>query len=517
MSIKIKITLFYIASVLAFFAVWFYGSQTHKAHMNKSLEMGEYYSDLEVRALKTQVHFKKQVQEWKNILLRGTEAGLFDKYAGQFFDEERRTNFYINSLIERLETGSPGYAKANEFLEAHSALGERYREALPAYHLAEYDPHITVDKYVRGADRRPTDLIDELIALIQQRKQVIRENIRSDLAAETQRQIWISMLLIACLFAILLTLLNRIVVNPVLSATRIASNVASGRFSNPITYGTLKDEVNRLLYALNTMQQKLSEYSLDISRKKRELQAALDESRESDRLKTEFLTNLNHEFNTPMNGVMGMLALLSDTRLSAEQQEYVNVAKDSSKRLMQTVQSVLDLSDIQKRRFVLESELFDLPECLTQVCKNGRQLAGKSNLEFTSSISSDLPRQVYGDRQRLTDVLMTLIGNAVKFTSHGGVAMAVDVLALDDSEVLLRFEVSDTGIGIASDKLGVIFDSFTQEDGSISRQHEGLGVGLALCSYVIRMMGGEISVQSETNRGSVFTFNIPLEYLAERG
>ncbi|OHD11289.1 MAG: hypothetical protein A2086_12880 [Spirochaetes bacterium GWD1_27_9] len=253
----------------------------------------------------------------------------------------------------------------------------------------------------------------------------------------------------------------------------------------------------------------------DKKEKEEDLKNSKINAENANEAKTQFLANMSHELRTPINGILGMVNLLSKTKLEEQQINYLDMIKSSGSLLLNIVNDILDISKIESGKFVLKEESFNIINLINKIHNEMEIISNSKNLKLNTIIENNITECIFGDEKALTQILINLLTNAIKFTDIGQIDIKLEEISKDKNEIKFRISVSDTGIGIQTEKLNEIFERFTQIDSSTTKKYQGTGLGLSIVKKLIEIMKGKITVESSLGKGTVFTMEIPFKNVKE--
>ncbi|WP_020527399.1 response regulator [Flexithrix dorotheae] len=331
--------------------------------------------------------------------------------------------------------------------------------------------------------------------------------LRSDLSPSYERYsqyLKIVSIIFLITFAViyLLTLfVQKSISKPISELTNVTLKIAKNNDYSYRVQEEGKDEVALLANSFNEMIAKIETQNV-------ELVKAKDRAESLANAKAQFLSNMTHEIRTPLNGVIGMTDILLGTKLDEKQQEFLGIVKFSAKNLMVIINDVLDISKINAGKMTFEQEVLDVNHLLKTIIAGNRGEADKKGLKVTLDVSDEIPKNLLGDSVRLSQIVLNLFTNAIKFTIHGGIVIGNKLIEKTEKEALVRFYVKDSGVGIARENFDLVFSEFSQERGDTTRKFGGTGLGLSICKKLVEMQGGKMFLESQLGNGSTFSFEL---------
>jgi len=351
----------------------------------------------------------------------------------------------------------------------------------------------------------------------------VEMDVTSDFFIQKNRELFISsmMTLLVAIMMISLTtgfFLKTILKKPFKELGDIVDNYARGQYDQNNTHSSYI-EFDQFVTVLNQMAQKIIKQNEDLEHRvvertselnkaNKELKTLAILAEEANKAKSEFLTNISHELRTPMNGIMGMASILEDLGLDESYLQCVSIIQSSARDLLSLINDLLDYSRLDAGRLKLDIKAFHVKKTVYTILEIIDVKAKNKSLQLKHSWNNNIPEQLFGDPIRLQQVIANLMDNAIKFTETGEILMNVDIQMDTPDKIVLSFQISDTGIGILKEDMKYLFKLFSQVDASITRKYGGAGLGLIISKKLVNLMGGDISVQSEKNKGSTFWFTL---------
>lgn len=519
MNIRWKLFTTISTALVINLAVGYYAFMSLRQATVDSNRITEHTFNVVTQSLTTQVHFKKQVQEWKNILIRGHQAELYAQYLDQFQRAEQLTQQSINNLLELLEPGTVSWKAARDFQQAHETLGGQYRNALNTNRNITGGTYIDIDRDVRGIDRQPTKLMDQVVDATLDYKTARLEQIAQQQSEVEQGILFAVIGLLTLTVITLVWFADRLIARPIAEATQVARRISRGDLHGVIP-ARGDDEAGELLQALKSMQesvaisqgrlkQEQSRLAERVERRTRALNIANAELARAAKTKDMFLATMSHELRTPLTTIMGLTEMLQDQLygpINSGQGRSLATIQESSRHLLTLINDILDVAKVESGKMVLKWDYLPVDQLAEASLRMVRQPAISKKHHLIQQIDPAV-KLIHGDGRRLKQLLVNLLGNAIKFTPEGGTIGLEITTAGDNAGIELA--VWDNGIGIEKEQQQHLFEPFVQLDNDSTRRYSGTGLGLTLVKRMAELHGGEVKVESTPGTGSRFTVRLP--------
>lgn len=455
-------------------------------------------------------------QRFADIALHFSEAGA------DFYKQRYAEHFPLQKLLGQLDNLRQEFTMLGRHslsplerrgLQALMMQERRFRTAIYAYKTIKHED-LSLEYAVMTLaelDQAISDAVSQAIHHGHTGANAVKQTNQELIASihRTQVTLTIGAMLTVCLGAIVSIWLSRALARPIAAMRQATYELGRGHFAYRLHVSS-NDDVGQLAAGIDTMAEQLEAYHYERQQALQELHCAKETAEVGSQAKSTFLATMSHEMRTPMNGVIGMTGLLWDTELDDEQREYVNIIRQSGDALLTIIHDILDYSKIEAEKLELELIDFDLRTTVEDVLDMFAEASANMGLELACLMHPQVPTRVLSDPSRLRQILINLTSNAIKFTDAGEVVIRVTCTDETSEGVVIRFEVTDTGIGIAPEAQATLFDAFTQADGSATRQYGGTGLGLAICARLTEIFRGEIGVDSSPGQGSTFWFTAQL-------